>query len=284
MLLSGCALFGVGQPERLISAFKLSDKDNNTADSDNVPTRNLVRMNANVVTQPASDRRIRKSAWEGLDESGVMAPADRQRLNRSGFRVGVSGTSLPWAVTSLAKESREYAQQQRSSEDQSESFPGAPILIPDGSKTQFELRSEKSAATAPSDIIPELPSGVPLENLRCVMSVEATEYGEGWIVLKFLPQIRFGATTSRYSIEEGREQFPVRQRILPLYEQQFELKLHVGDTVVVGHQHQKDQTVGQFFFQTNSVSAVQESMLMLRLNAIDQVSGQKSLVVEYGKY
>jgi hypothetical protein len=288
---SGCALFQKEQVSSLVSSLKLPTAQSTTDDTSDTPVRHVVRLEAAVVSRPAADRRIRTLAWEELDESGVMPPEDRQRLNRSGFRVGVSGINIPWAVTSLASERSNASAatlpahaSDFGSHDPKDVALGMPVMIPDGSTTQLELRSAPSLTGIPDGIIPDLPQNVSLENLRCVLTVEAVEYGEGWVVLKFLPQLHFGALTQRFSIDQGRDQLPVRQRIIPLYEQQFELKLHTSDAVVIGYQEHSDRTVGDLFFRSESVASTQESLLILRLNDIEQVTGQKSVLVEYGKY
>jgi hypothetical protein len=56
------------------------------------------------VSRPAEDARLRRLVWEELDESGLMSPEQRQKLNLAGLRIGVAGSGSPWALQSLARE------------------------------------------------------------------------------------------------------------------------------------------------------------------------------------
>ena len=88
LLLPGCALFQVtGDASKTITSPR--EWFGTNADADDGPTLSTARLEASIVTRPANDERIRQHVWLELDESGLMAPDRRQRLNQSGFRVAV---------------------------------------------------------------------------------------------------------------------------------------------------------------------------------------------------
>ena len=77
---------------------------------------------------------------------------------------------------------------------------------------------------------------------------------------------------------------PTRQNETALYEQQFELKVHENETVVIGHLKSDDWTLGRLQFQSESLTSTSERLIAFRLNRITQVVGQKSLQVSYREY
>ncbi|MEZ6060472.1 MAG: hypothetical protein R3C19_08935 [Planctomycetaceae bacterium] len=259
----------------------------------NAPTRKVVHLDASVVVQPAADQTIRELAWEELDESGLMDPRDRQRLNEAGFRVGASGMTLPWAVASLVDHAPVPQQQRRTTGDvligrKPDAKPasrfGSPVAIPEGSDSVILLNSSVPGAAIPDTAPSELQQLRQIQDGRCLLHVEVASFGEGWVVLKFQPQIHFGSSTNRYSIEQGREQMAVRQNVIPLYEQQFEVKLHTNEAVVVGYRESADWTIGKLFFRSETLTSAQEHLLVLRLAGVEEVVGQKELNVQYSKY
>ena len=112
----------------------------------------------------------------------------------------------------------------------------------------------------------------------------AIEYGQGWVMIRFLPQIHHGTVTPRYSMSETGAKMPTRQRIQPLYEQQFEIKLHVGETVVIGYQDTPNWTIGRMMFQAETLSAQREHLIALQLADVEEVTGQKSVTINYDRY
>lgn len=284
---TGCALFGTGKSDLLSETQSL--KPSQVVDSvENVPVRRIVRLDTSIVSALSTDKRIRELAWAELDESGLMSPEDRQRLNQSGIRVGVTGGTPPWALSSLLRGERVQSQESASDlsyspRPQSSSF-GSHLAIPEGSSSIVELPNDDGTLIVPAGRIAGFYNGSELQNARCVLQMTATEYGDGWVVVRFLPQIHHGAMTTRYSVSDAGEQQPMRQKVHPLYEQQFELKLHAGETVVIGYQQRDDWTSGRMLFQEDGLSARSERMVVLKLEQIEEVKGRKSVTVDYRKF
>ena len=286
---AGCALIGMAPNDsnssrKPVSAEQVADFENDA------PVRTILRLNTSNVTTLATDQRIRSLIWQELDESGLMSPEDRRRLNESGLRVGVAGSTLPWALTSLL--SGERVQSTSSSNDRGKDSRkadgstvfGTSLVLPQGSSSLIEIPSSRDDLLIPAGQIAGLKHGAELQNARCMFHVSTAEIGDGWVVIRFLPQIHYGGMSVRYSIGESGEQLPVRQRIQPLYEQQFELKLHTGETAVIGYQKQDDWSVGQLMFQKESLSSLNEQVVTIELAAVEAIQGQKSVTVRYRKY
>ncbi|MCP4511907.1 MAG: hypothetical protein GY826_36515, partial [Fuerstiella sp.] len=90
---TGCALIGM-QREDAISTGKPVTVDQLSEFKGDAPVRTILRLNTSNVTTLATDQRIRSGIWEELDESGLMSPEDRRRLNQSGLRVGVAAATM----------------------------------------------------------------------------------------------------------------------------------------------------------------------------------------------
>ncbi|MEZ6128167.1 MAG: hypothetical protein R3C59_05770 [Planctomycetaceae bacterium] len=283
---TGCALMGTGR-DGLFTETRTLRPDQVADFERDVPIRRVVRLDTGIVSARSTDRRVRELVWEEMDESGLMSPEDRRRLNQSGIRVGVSGGNPPWALSSLLSGDRVQPTNAempvtQTTVSHSSTF-GTQLTMAEGSQSQIELPRDGKSLAVPSGRIAGL-DGIELTNARCVLQMTPTEYGDGWVVIHVLPQIHHGTKTARYSVSADGEQMPTRQQIRPLYEQQFQLKLHNSETVVIGHQQQDDWTVGRMMFQCETLSATQECLIVLQLKQIEEVKGQKSVTVDYRKY
>lgn len=284
----GCALFTTAAPDLTDASRPLTPEQ--VAEFEGlVPTRKIVRMQTSVMSASANDRRLRELVWAELDESGLMSPQDRRRLNQSGIRVGVSGGTASWALKSLMQEKDSglntmLTGHRSAANDAQRTLAGTTVAIPEGSRSMVELPIPGHSLTIPPGQIEGLKTGRDLKNARAIIELVPIEFGDGWVVVRFLPQIHHGTLTTRYSMTESGERMPVRQQIQPLYEQQFELKLHAGETAVIGHLAQEDWTVGRLLFQSERLASKTERLLAVRLEQVDEVSGRKSLDVTYSKY
>ncbi len=285
---TGCALFGAKGNPLLESRETLKPEQVASFESE-VPVHRVVRLETSIMSAPATDRRIRELVWDNLDECGPMPPEDRRRLNQSGLRIGVSGGTLPWALQSLQRGDRAVrtSGSTHGKTDalgrRSDSF-GSHVAIPQDSSSVIDLSLEQNGLFIPPGKIASMNAGGELKDARCVIELTPIEYGPGWVLIRFLPQIRHGAITTRYNLSSGGVRMPKQQDMEPLYEQQFELKLHTNETVVIGHQEQDEWTVGQLLFQSDSLTSKSERLIALQLVEVENVVGQKSLQVSYSKY
>jgi len=289
LLLPGCALFQLpGVASKNVDSPR--EWFGNKAKVDNGPTLNTARLEASIVTRPANDELIRRDVWLELDESGLMPPDRRQRLNRSGFRVAVAGGTAPWPLQSLAREALAAL---RSTEGQASpdshmndqfSAMGPAFSVMQNSRSLIEVQSQLDSSLLPLKELPELAILRDQSGLRCVMEVSVKELTNEMVLLSVLPQIHIGANTTRLSISGSMEQLPVRQNIVPLYDQQFTVRLHTGDIVVIGQQRSETWNSGRLFFEPLSGSAATERLLMIRLAGVDQMKGQSDSSFRLGAY
>lgn len=276
----GCALFfgdSKGQ-SKLTAAFPWSRNESAPADEDSTPVLSVARLEASIVSRPASDSRIRRLVWEELDESGLMAPDLRQRLNSNGFRVGVAGSATPWALQSLAHDAAAATRTSDSTQSEmrvgSESLGPAFDLMQNG-KSLLEIHSATGPDLVSLQDIPALAGIRDRSSMKCVFEVVAREITNDGVLLSVLPQIHTGAATTRLSISGMSEQMPVRQNIVPLYEQQFSIRLHPGEVAVIGRQESDSElTVGRLFFHPHADGTAEERLLMLRFVGVEKLRGQ----------
>ncbi len=277
LLLPGCALFMAdkkGSPtEDSLLPWR---KDKAISEHGDGPVLKMARLEASIVSRPLNDARIRRYVWEELDESGLMAPEVRQGLNECGFRVGVAGSATPWALQSLAQEAvaahRSQDVQQVAESLNQTSIGPAFSLMPNG-KSMLEVQSQLDVNRLPINKFAELSTLRDRRGLKCVFEVSVKELNNDWVLLNVLPQIHAGATTTRLSISGASDQLPVRQNIVPLYEQQFTVKLLAGEVAVIGYHENSDWCLGRLFFQPDSSSSGSERLLMIRMAGIDELRG-----------
>ncbi|MEP3481429.1 MAG: hypothetical protein ABJZ55_19460 [Fuerstiella sp.] len=268
-LLCGCTLFAPRESE--LPSF--GSRKPAAESTDNAPIRHVVRLQTATVTSRPSEARLRSLIWEELDESGPLPPEDRIRLNQSGIRVGVSGGTLPWALHGLMPQSAS-----------SSSGSGTGLVILEGNQSRIELPLKEDQIVIPPGQLAGLNKGGELGEAGCGFQVEPMEYADSWVVLKIVPELRYGAMTSRYSFNDDGGQVEKRQKLHPLYEQQFEVKLHVGESIVIGYHDNEDWTVGQMLMQSEQLTTVFENLVVLQLTGVESVKGEKSLTVDYQRH
>jgi len=114
-----------------------------------------------------------------------------------------------------------------------------------------------------------------------IRTVEHDDYG---VLLRFMPELHFGREAPRLTVNDVDDQLAVRQKWVPLFDNQFEVKLLPDDTIVLGHYDQDDWTIGRFFFQSDSLNGAEECLLVLRVDQIEKVEGRRTMQVHYSKY
>ena len=278
LLLPGCALFTAENSDQAgLSAGLPWSKRKSSSDADDAPTLSMVRLEASIVRRPVNDARVRRHVWEELDESGLMSPDVRQRLNENGFRVGVAGSTAPWALQSLAQEA---VAANRPDDLRKIADPGNQVsvgtsfsLMLEG-KSLLEVQGSLDSGKLPLSQISQLSALRDRSNMKCVFEVSVKELNEDWVLLNVLPQIHAGAETARLSIQGANDQLPVRQNVMPIYDQQFTVKLLTGEVAVIGYHESADWTLGRLFFLPDESSAGSENLLMIRMAGIEELKGQ----------
>lgn len=288
----GCAMLRGTAADQLQEKLRQEHAQIPENDALAIPVKRVVRMQSSVIVQPVSKNRVRQAVWQQMCESVLQHPESRRPLNQSGFRVGVSQPPYGWALDSLLTTTRRQSTNPDSDVDSrtghmffsASGQTGTPVIIPEGSESLVEIR-RAAAAEIPDDVrIPGLAGINAGEEIRCVLRLTVIDSGDDWTLLRFLPELQFGRETMRLTVRNAQDHLPVRQKIVPLFDQQFEIKLRSDDVVVVGYQPGSEWTIGRLFFQSHSLNASQEYLLVLQLSQIESVEGRASVQVNYRKY
>lgn len=277
LFLCGCAL---GRTDAVGDSDMPAWQRTTAAEADDTSIRRAAGLEVGIVRQPANDVRIRKLVWEQLDESGLMSPEARQQLNRSGFRVGVAGSTGSWALRSLARDGRTAAggssTRNAALEADGPVSVGPRFTLLPGASSRLELQPFVDVSLIPLEKIEALESVRDVSNLKCAIELTVDEIDDEWAMITLLPQFHVGTRAPRLSVDATSEQLPVRQRVIPLYEQQCRIRLHRGEVAVCGLQSPDAWNAGRLFFAPDASAAGKESILLIRLDGIDRLRGEST--------
>jgi hypothetical protein len=246
------------------------------------PVLQLARLESCVPRGPRGDQRILQLAWEELDESGVMGPEQRRRLNDAGLRVGVAGSSTPWILKRLAQEAGRESRPRTAHLDASSmnegttknSSFGVPFQLLSGGNSFLDVQSGLNLPLQAVQQIPQLQSLREAGNLRCTIEARVEEIYPSWVEVSLMPVVYTGRATPRLTIVDQQEQLPIRQNQYPVYELQMKLRLMPGEIIVIGRAaSETPNTVGRLFFSPETGFSARESLLMVQLTGIDQLQG-----------
>ena len=292
----GCGLFRSAQESGVLDGAGVRGGAGNGKGSSDGEVKGAqirtARLEALIVSRPAEDARLRRLVWEELDESGLMSPEQRQKLNLAGVRIGVAGSGSPWALQSLAREAAAAEQLDADGMSRNEtqaSHLGVAqgfSLMPKG-QSFLELQSGLEERGLPLSRIPQLSALRDRSQLRCVMEVTAREIEKDWVLLNFLPVVHAGAATQRLTIEDFAEKLPIRQNVVPLYEYQVDVRLMTEEVAVLGRyggSEGGEWTLGNLFFQPERTGATFERLLMVRMAGIEVLEGRSDPGFRLGAY
>ena len=292
----GCGLFRNAQESGLFGGTEFSGPERKPAgpegsEGGGVQLR-TAKLEALIVSRPAEDARLRRLVWEELDESGLMSPEQRQKLNSAGLRIGVAGSGAPWALQSLAREAAAAEQLDRDGVSRSDLTAGALgvaqgfSLMP-GGQSFLELQSGLDEQRLPLARIPQLSGLRDRRQLRCVIEVTAKEIEKDWVLLNLLPVVHAGAVAPRLTIEDFAEKLPVRQNVVPLYEYQVDVRLMADEVAVLGRHVAVaggTWTLGNLFFHPDQATGAIERLLMIRMAGIETLEGRSDPGFRLGAY
>lgn len=104
------------------------------------------------------------------------------------------------------------------------------------------------------------------ENAKCVLRVKVEREQDGWVKLRFQPEIHHGDTVVRpvaTALNWTRLRTP---EIAPLYDQQFAMNLNVGEIAVISATQTDARTVGDAFFRSLEPTGQLQRMLVIRVS------------------
>ena len=264
---SGCALLFENDPVQVTQQTQVPAP----------PTRDSVLLDI-VLAQRAGEDSLMDLLWDSVDEIGAMSMAvtDQRNLRASGFRVGVTGSPPPPALQTILRESidREMGEVQswRPSADQ---LPGSSrVALPLGQDTLFEISHGADLTFTPIAEDGERDdTKQTYQNARCLVRVSAEKIQDGWLRLKFLPEVHHGAHKNRPTVGENGLQFKSTQLIEPLYDYQFEVTLNPGEIAIVGRNGNAEERPGYQFFSFESENGPMQKLITVRFLETSTVSG-----------
>ena len=285
----GCALFEPRALEKSLHDQLTAEKPRLGTADENPAVRRVIQVQVNQLVQPAADAERMTRVWKDLCEICLRDPGDRRRLNEKGFRVGVSGSPYPWSLSSLLSSAQDESQSEGRPTNSQMFFSasgnsGVPFAIFEGNESVIEVR-RGTASEIPDDIhVPGLERIDPGETIRCILRVRHASSGNEWTQLRCMPELHFGTETVRLKVNRtGNDQLPIGQKVIPLFDQQFQVKLHPEDVMVLGYNSSSDWSIGRFFFEANSLTSPRQHVFVLKLDRIDVVEGRDSMHVDVKK-
>lgn len=241
-------------------------------------SRNTIVLDIVVAARPRGDS-LMKLLWDDVQEMGVVETTEQRRLlNANGFRLAVASSPVPSALQTILRESSARGSNRAPTWDTTtDQLPGSSqVTLFDGQDTLFEV----------SGLVPELTvSEVDLEGAeieepqtfrqaRCVVRVTAERIQDGWIRLRFLPEIHHGANTNRLVGGGTGLQLRTTQRVWPMYHYQFEVTMRTGEIALVGPADVDDVRPGRQFLATEGPTGPTEKLITVRLAGTSSVRGE----------
>ncbi len=265
--LSGCALlFGQGSTEEL-----------STAAAQPVVQRNIIRLDIAVAERPEEDSLL-ELLWDDVDEIGVLEADSKRLLNANGFRVGVAGSSLPSSLQTILREAAEQLSSQRPLNHAPGQLPGAlQVTLFDKQETVFEVtRNGQLSYIEVDENGDPISDPTSFKSSRCVIRLTADRMQDGWIKLRFLPEIHHGLNSNRPMVGDQGLQFMQSQRVQPLYMYQFEVTLNPGEVAIVGPNESDEHTPGCRFFKVEGANGLLEKLITVRFLETSTVTGERA--------
>lgn len=220
-----------------------------------------VQLQSVLVERPVGDLLMR-SLWQEIDEIGDNEPEVRKSLRENGFRVGVASSSPPRALQSMLGLESDLAGV--SAEDGSKQLPSLQYVLPPNAETKIDISPFYPACSI------EVPTadGKKLKdytNARCRFQVTARRLQDGWVVLEFLPEIHHGDQRLRFAATDGGWKQQTSQKINRLFGQRFEIKLNLGEMVLITCDGDNIRSAGHHFFVGADEDVKVQRLLVVRL-------------------
>lgn len=266
--LFGCAqLFNRNEPEQTLSEQSAS-----------APKREAIVLDVALADRRVDDSLV-KLLWDDVDEIGVLDVARKRLLNANGFRVGVAGSSVPSALQTILRESGQQESEQPNWNNASDQLPGSSVVtLFDGQDTLFEVTSRGALAFTEVDENGEpREDAVEYELARCVIRLTAEKMQDGWIKLRFLPEIHHGANANRPMVGSDGLHYKKSQRIEKLYRYQFEITLNPGEIAIVGASDTEDPRPGRSFLTKEGEDGLAHKLITVRFMKTDSVVGVRDV-------
>lgn len=230
-----------------------------------VAPKQSVQVEILFVDRPTDDAIMGDSLWREIDQIAGLPADTRLRLRRNGWRLGHCGSHPPRALAELL----ELSSGKPEVIDPSRRLIGRTITVLAGSDAPIEVTDVQPTLSIFSEksLEPRI-----YEDAKCIVRVHIDREQDGWVKLKFQPEIHHGETIPRLvatPLNWTRRRAP---EIEPLYDQQFEMNLNVGELAVLTAGETDSQTVGDAFFRSLDKSGKLQRMLVVRINDMQKLT------------
>ena len=236
-----------------------------------------ILLDIRFLERPADDPVSSIEIWKEIDELGDMKPEMRENLRRNGFRIGHVGSNPPPSiqkllglVSEIPSDVAEYAKPIMGRHTYLS--PGIESEIPTGisrGECQFVLHEKEGSKT------------LEYEKVNCVFRMKAFRIQEGWVRIDFQPEIHHGERQMRHAITEQGPVWRGGQNIDALLAHRFDVKMNVGETLIVTSNQDEDETLGDRFFCHEVGGTTNQRLLkkqrILLIHVLDSGKSQSDL-------
>jgi len=221
-----------------------------------------VEIEVLFVERPLDDALLDWALWQEVDQIGALDPIERQKMSKEGFRIGIAGSNPPKSLQALLglSDEEDFA----ANWDQAQTLNGRRLYLRSGAATEIQT----------SEIYPECTiqvehakdeSAKDFQHARCLFRVTVERQQDGWVKLKFLPEIHYGEQKVRPRATQGGWHLRTTQQVHPFYQQQFELTLNLGEMAAITSTGEKSNSLGSQFFIGNNENQHTQRLLVVRL-------------------
>lgn len=221
-----------------------------------------------------------EALWRTVDAQAVDLPT-RQRLDANGLRVGVTGSRVPDALTTMVKWTEPLAADGEVGDDH-RSLADFPQAANRFESRLEELEIAEESWVPCSEVYPELAwttvaagqtrTGF-CEQAQLGFAVRLREIRGGEAVFEIRPEIHFGQSRMRYEVGGGEFVYRNSQDRLPLDDAAFTLTLRAGQTLVLGSTGSGTGLGHQIFGSLDNGSSEAESLLDSESFDVDSFDG-----------
>ena len=232
--------------------------------------RDTITLDIALVDRSITDPLLGKTLWDDVDEIGAIDPLAREILNKNGFRIGVAGSSMPPTLQTLLDTEEKHGGDRPANIPPVTLFAGGDTLI--SARTNIEHCSIREAHR-------ETAQQREFTNATCMLRVKVRKLQEGWAKLEFTPEIHYGQMSLRHQAKASGWEFKNSQRILPLYNQKFDITLNEGEIAVISatDDQLRADSVGNRYFVDDAHEL--RRLIVIRLGGMGEVEGVSSRLV-----